>query len=77
MAFCLSKKNQKEYDKHSKRAESRKATKGERTYSKSWVAGFHNVWDNDGTHDISSCKSSFEKTAFNRGRRFAEKVLDE
>ncbi len=77
MAFLLKGQNRKCYDKHSTRSESRTATKGERSYSRAWLAGFSNIWDNDGTKDISHCKSVFEKTAFKRGQKFAKKVLSE
>ena len=77
MAFLLKGRNRKYYDKHSTRSESKTATKGERSYSRAWLAGFSDVWDNDGTKDINRCKSSFEKTAFKRGQKFARKVLSD
>lgn len=75
MSNYLSKKEQSYYSKHFSRSISPKATKGERVYSNAWVSGFHSIWDNDGVYSISNFKSSFEITAFNRGCKFAKKVL--
>ena len=77
MANYLKAKNRAYYDKHSKRSSDRAATRGERAYSRAWLRGFSYVWDNDGVSDISQCKTPFERKAFDRGRKFAHKVLKE
>ena len=77
MANYLKGKNASYYAKHSKRVTSRTATRGERSYSRSWLSGFAEIWQDDGTHDISDCKNSFERTAYIRGKNFAQKVLNE
>ena len=74
MAY-ISGSNQKYYDKHLKRSVSRTASVSERSYSRFWLNGFSNIWDNNGVHSISDCKNSFEVTAFKRGQNFAKKVI--
>ncbi len=77
MANYLKGKNQAYYNKHSSRITSKTATRAEKAYSYAWYLGFHEVWDDDGINDIRHCKSSFEKTAYKRGQKFAKKVIDD
>lgn len=68
--------DRKYYIKHSKRSSSRTSTKGERVYSNAWLRGFSEVWDNDGVACIDHMKTPFERRAYSRGKRFAEKVVN-
>lgn len=75
MANYLKGKDRAYYDKHSKRSRDRQATVGERKYSHAWLSGFEEVWEGDGVQREDFCKTPFEKTAFKRGSKFAQKVL--
>lgn len=77
MANYLKGKKRAYYEKHLSRAWDRTATKGERNYSRAWLSGFSELWDNDGIHIKTHCKNSFEETAYKRGRNFAKKIIEE